>query len=199
MEIPINLLSTSLRKGWVEVVAHPRLREYGVGRIKLQEIAGDAFDDLWAAVTSADAEVSALELAPTRDLAKVKAAKKAKSEARAALINACVIDHDAATFSAVVPQEDPASEFGKELVETLIRSGFTTEEAHLALSTGKAAKPFNKADCALFYARCQPDHAFETNLLRVIARFQSCAEPSAEQQWVANGALPLAPPPETPK
>ena len=88
MRIPLNLLSTKLRSDWVEVPAHPFLREVGVGRVKLQEVAGDLFDDLWADCAAAEAEETKQEAASPRDPKKLHEAKAAKDAAWAAIVDA---------------------------------------------------------------------------------------------------------------
>ena len=166
--------------------------------MKIQEIAGDAFDDLWAQVAYTEDEVIRLEAATPRDSKKIREAKESKRCARAAVIEACVIDHDAETFASVVPIVDPQSPQGQELIKTLVDIGFTSFEAVDALALGVASKPFARSTCAAFYERCQPDQIFATNLLRFINRFQRCDSPTPEQYWLDHGAppLPLAPKPE---
>lgn len=192
MRIPINLLSTRLRKEWVRVPAHPYSRDYGTASVLLQEVSGDLFDDLWGAVQAAEQEVETLSQATPKDTAKLHAAKASLREAYAAVIDACVVDHDPADFTVEVPKESPVSALGQEIFGMLKAMGFDDNEAHAGLAKGLVAKPFVAGSMAPFYARCQPDKRFLVTLLRFIRRFQSCDTPTPEAYWLANGLPPLA-------
>lgn len=194
MKISLNLLSTALRKEWMEVPAHPLLRSRGVGRVKVQEIAGDVFDELWDDVILTEREVLKLEEQTSRSKEELRRARQAKKAARAAMVEACVIDHDAESFASEVPKVKPTSPQGKALIERLTQLGFTTSEATTALEVGEARKPFSKAECAHFYERCQPDGLFMESLLVFIKRFQECDDFTPERYWNIKGAPPLVSP-----
>jgi len=196
LKISLNLLSTALRKEWVEVPAHPTKRELGIGRVKIQEIPGDQFDELYEAVSVTETEVKRLDDETPHNMKALRDAKRAMREARAALLEACVIDHDPSTFAAEVPTLDPSSREGEEIVAILLERGFALEEAQQALSTGLAKKAFKRAECAAFYERCQPDNWFAANLIRFIKRFHNCDTMTAERYWALNGAAPFPSPKE---
>ena len=196
MRIPINLLSTQLRKEWIELPACRFDRSLGVARIKLQEIPGDRFDDLWAQIEATQEAESTLAKATPRDAKAYAAAVDAERAAYHALIIACVCDHDAAMFQAQCPQEPITSAFGIECFAMLTHAGFSPDEAGEALETGIANKMFradNLPDMARFYERCQPDREFLFILLHAIARFQRCDHVTPERIWDGYGAPVLKP------
>lgn len=198
MRIPLNLLSTQLREDWVDVPASLEDRSLGVGRVKLQEVPGDVFEELWSKLIRAEEEVARLKEAKA-DESKIAKAKAEKKATYYAVVKACVVDHDANTFESLVPQVEPSSKAGIQVLAFLAGLGYSHEEGLRALSLGKATKPFKaegkgaSEDMALFYDRCQPDGRFLITLLRVIKRFQDCDLLTAEMLWDRVGAPPFSP------
>jgi hypothetical protein len=90
MKIPYNLLSNTLHCDWVAVPISDKDSTRGLVSVKIQQINGDVFDELWAAISAAEKADNAAQ--SDASIENRRAVRTAKLQAWETLVDACVLE-----------------------------------------------------------------------------------------------------------